>query len=90
MLEDFARFLIQPDDLLWPLAEDIVERVIVTDRRFSLTLKSKALIHTWLAWQKKPGKPMGVAITAHYLDATAPYAQLLINWISKLFGLEPV
>src|SRR5436190_24268592 len=36
---------------------------------------SKALIHTWLAWQEKPGRPLGLAITARYFDATASYAQ---------------
>ncbi len=49
---------------------------------------SKALIHTWLAWQRKPGRPMGIAITARYLDPTAPHAQQLINWLRRLFELE--
>ena len=50
----------------------------------------KAHVHTWLAWQKEPGKPMGQAITKRYLDANAPHAQQLIVWIRKLFGLETV
>jgi hypothetical protein len=49
---------------------------------------SEACIHTWLAWQKEPGKPMGVAITARYLDATTSHAQQLISWIRRLFDLE--
>ena len=36
--------------------------------RFSLNDKPKAVIHTWLAWQKEPGKPYGTAITARFLD----------------------
>lgn len=87
-LEDFLRFLIPSNDLLWPMAENIVEQVIVTDRRFPEEHKSKALIHTWLAWQRKPGRPMGIAITARYLDPTAPHAQQLINWLRRLFELE--
>ncbi len=44
--------------------------------------------HLQLAWQKEPGKPMGLAITARYLDANAPYAQELLDWIRKLFNLK--
>ncbi len=90
MLEDFISFLRPRDDLLWPIAEDIVQRVkaIEEDRRFRDVYESKARIHTWLAWQKEPGKPLGQAITARYLDADAPHAQQLIDWIRKLFDLE--
>jgi len=92
VLEDFVRFLVPSDDVLWPKAKNIVEEVkaIETDRRFHDVYESKACIHTWLAWQKEPGKPMGVAITARYLDATNPQAQQLITWIRQLFNLESV
>ena len=92
MLEDFASFLRPKDDLLWPIANDVVQKVKVVqeDRRFRDTHESKARIHTWLAWQKEPGKPMSLAITARYLDTTALNAQQLINWIRKLFDLETV
>lgn len=90
ILEDFVSFLRPQDDLLWPMAEDIVQKVkvIEEDRRFRDVHESKARIHTWLAWQKEPGKPMGQAITARYLDADAPHAQQLIDWVRKLFDLE--
>jgi hypothetical protein len=90
MLEDFVSFLISPNDVLWPLAEDIVQKVKVIEEelRFLNTHESKARIHTWLAWQKEPGKPMGQAITARYLDASALHAQQLISWIRQLFDLE--
>jgi len=89
-LEDFVRFLVPSDDVLWPKAKNIVEEVkaIETDRRFHNVYESKACIHTWLAWQKEPGKPMGLAITARYLDATTSHAQQLITWIRQLFDLE--
>jgi hypothetical protein len=93
MLEDFVSFLRPQDDLLWPMAEDIVQKVkviIEEDRRFRDVYESKAHIHTWLAWQKEPGKPLGQAITARYLDADAPHAQQLMDWIRKLFDLEAV
>lgn len=87
MLEDFVGLLVPTGDVLWPMAEDIVQKVIVKDRRFPQTQRTKAHIHTWLAWQKEPGKPMGQAITKRYLDTTTPHAQRLIDWIRRLFNL---
>ncbi len=48
MLEDFASFLRPKDDLLWPIANDVVQKVKVVqeDRRFRDTHESKARIHT--------------------------------------------
>lgn len=88
-LEDFVSFLIPQDNALWPVAVDIVQKVkmIESSTRFRDVHESKARIHTWLAWQEEPGKPMGTAITARYLDANASHAHLLIDWIRKLFAL---
>ncbi len=88
MLENFVSFLIRPDDSLWPMAEEVLQKVIEKDRRFRETYQMKAQLHTWLAWQKQPGTPLGLAITNRYLDADAPHAQKLMDWIRQLFGLE--
>jgi hypothetical protein len=90
MLEDFIGFLRPQNDLLWPMADEAVLKVKTLEekRRFRDVHESKARIHTWLAWQKEPGKPMGQAITARYLDADAPHALRLITWIRDLFDLE--
>ena len=80
--------LIPTGDMLWPMAQDIVQQVIAKDRRFPQTQEMKANIHTWLAWQEEPGKPMGQAITKRYLKAEAPHAQQLMTWIRRLFDLE--
>lgn len=78
------------DDLLWPMVDEAVLKVKTLEEkhRFRDVHESKAYIHTWLAWQKEPGKPMGQAITARYLDADALHARQLINWIRKLYDLE--
>lgn len=88
MLEDFIGLLIPLGDVLWPMAKESVQQVIVKDRRFPQTQVMKANVHTWLAWQEEPGKPMGQAITKHYLKADAPHAKQLISWIRRLFDLE--
>lgn len=88
MLENFVSFLVPQGDTLWPMAEDIVQRVIGVGCRFPPTQTIKAYMHTWLAWQEEPGKPMGQAITKRFLKAEAPHAQQLMNWIRELFNLE--
>jgi Protein of unknown function (DUF3226) len=86
-LEDFARLLILPGDALWPVAEASVQQAIAVERRFPETQVMKANMHTWLAWQEEPGKPMGQAITKRYLDAAASHAQPLIGWLRRLFEI---
>jgi hypothetical protein len=49
---------------------------------------SKANIHTWLAWQEEPGKPMGQAITAKYLNPKSKQAELFVNWLRALFAIS--
>lgn len=90
MLENFVSFLVPQSDTLWPITEDILQRVIAKDRRFPPTQTIKAHLHTWLAWQEEPGKPMGQAITKRYLKAEALHAQQLMAWIHQLFNLEPM
>lgn len=84
MLENFISFLIPQSDNLWGRAKQVVEEIPDAERRFPVQHAIKAQIHTWLAWQKKPGKPLGLAITSHYLDAEASHAKKFIDWINKL------
>lgn len=85
MLEHFVGFLVPSNDKLWKVAEDILEDVITLDPRFPKQHKMKAQIHTWLAWQEEPGKPLGQSITKRYFDPSAPHAQQFINWLRELF-----
>ena len=84
ILEDFLRFLVpdQPNDLF-----DHVERSVdsIPDQRFIDNDRPKVIIHTWLAWQKEPGRPYGTAITARFLDSNLPQARVLASWIARLF-----
>jgi len=89
ILEDFVSFLIPDDDALWNKAKECVKQIPEQERRFSDLAQSKAYIHTWLAWQNEPGRPLGQAITNRYLDADAPNAKKLVNWICRLFDIAP-
>ena len=86
MIEDFLQAIIRPEDVLLPLAVRAVEEVIIIDRRFPEAHRTKAVIHTWLAWQSKTGQPQGVAIREGYVDASCELAQRYIAWLVRLFG----
>ncbi len=89
MLEDFAKSIISPQDTLWKRAKDCVDQIPTSERLFSDIHLSKVYIHTWLAWQKKPGRPLGEAVSSNYLDSNSPYAQDLMNWARRLFAFAP-
>lgn len=88
-IEEFAVRLMPPDDPLWNYAEACVAGLtehIETDR-FEQLPKSKARVHTWLAWQEEPGMPIGAAIRNHFLDPESPSAQHFVAWVRRLFTL---
>ena len=84
-LETFLSFLVPAGDVLWPHAQAVVRAL--PERRFHDMAHDKALVHTWLAWQEKPGLPLGQAVTAHYLDTKSIHARQFVSWIKHLFDL---
>lgn len=88
MLEHFVATLIPPDDLLKPVAWEILNR-LETDKltKYKPVHASKALIHTWLAWQEDPGTPMGLAITKTYLDHNTVLCEQFAKWLNALFSV---
>jgi len=80
ILEDFIAFLIPNKDPLLPIAEEVLGRIEQDQLNpYTLAHHAKALIHTWLAWQKVTGSPMGQAITNRYLDTEIEQAQIFLN-----------
>lgn len=87
-LEDFIRFLVPAGDPNWGHAVASVAALPQKPASPTDNWTSKANLHTWLAWQDEPGKPIGQAITKRYLDPKADDAQRLIAWIRLLFRLD--
>lgn len=87
-LEDFLKFLVPENSELFRHVESSIETIPSDQKRFEAKDDLKAMIYTWLAWQKAPGKPLGTAITAGFLDHTAPEADVLISWLTRLFFPE--
>jgi hypothetical protein len=47
--------------------------------------RSKAVIHTYLAWQDEPGRPPGQSITSLALRPDTEPAATFVNWLKRLF-----
>lgn len=87
MLENFITLLIPDNDKLLATVDRTLTE-IERDKlaRYSMVHHEKARIHTWLAWQKSPGTPMGQAITKHYLTTEPAICGLFIDWLNRLFN----
>ena len=85
ILEDFLRFLVPLPSPLLDHMQDSVATIPQADRRFRKVSEPKAVIHTWLAWQKEPGMPLGAAISARFLDANVSQVDVLVAWLMRLF-----
>ncbi len=85
ILEDFLRFLVPAGGSLFSYVESSIAGIPQSERRFSRLDEPKAVIHTWLAWQEKPGKPLGTAITAKFLDPNVAQVDVLVAWLKSLF-----
>jgi hypothetical protein len=82
MLESFLAFLVPEGDALLPLVDEfLTTKVVSPRRRFRDAHLPKARIHTWLAVQEEPAKPLGQAITARYLNAHRAVVTPFVNWI---------
>lgn len=84
MLEDFCAELAEPASLAF--ARECVEqaqgRNVTT---FKEVHRSKAVIHTYLAWHDEPGYPLGKAITRQALRPHTDVAIRFTNWLIRLF-----
>ncbi len=56
--------------------------------RFPKKDDQKAIVSTWLAWQKQPGRTMGVALQNRWVEAKNPLADRFLDWFEKVFELE--
>ena len=82
-LEHFLYHLVPQQDTLFAHATDTVRTL--PQKRFHDKDETKAIMHTWLAWQRSPGRPYGVAIAADFLDARVQEVDVLVSWLNRLF-----
>jgi hypothetical protein len=86
-LEDFLIEMIPDDDEMLQQARHCLEGV-PEEYGYRVTDETKALVHTWLAWQTDPGKPMGGGVTAEFFDTNTDLAQRFVAWVRRLFPAQ--
>lgn len=103
MLEHLIQSLMPAQDPLWPHAQSSTQAAaMLIDtanatisgnsrklKRFSDTLRIKAEVRSWLAWQSEPGVQLGAAINDHILGHDSPQALAFVGWLKQLYGFTP-
>ncbi len=87
-LEDFLKTLIEEHDPLIVHAEASTQLAKEKGAAFSEIDKIKAIIHAWLAWQKEPGLPYGLAVKAKYFRHDSPTAAVFVEWFKTLYRIS--
>lgn len=85
MLEDLIKQSVNEEQQLTLLqtATTCVEQLPFT--LFKPHNQTKAIIYTWLAWQKKPGQALVSTINAQLINLESPEIQALRKWLHEIF-----
>lgn len=85
-LEEFALAIAPPSmEAGINHARAVVAALPEAVRNFSDYGETKAIVHTFLAWQATPGEPIGRAIRQGIFDARDQLAQSFIDWFVPLW-----
>lgn len=85
-IEEFLQDLIAKGDALLQLAETSTTSAKGLGAAFPNTHRPKAVLHTWLAWQERPGVLYGTAIKARYFQHDSPAAIAFVDWFKRVFN----
>ncbi len=84
-LEDFVERMVPAGDPVWPLSQQYIAGIPLTDRKFAEGKTLRAQTHSWLASREDP-RQMGLAIRAHDLETNGPLCQRFLAWLNRLFA----
>ncbi len=87
-LEDFLTSLIKDDDPLIGLAEESTDEALKLGATFRKKDRVRAVVRTWLAWQKEPGHPYGRAIQQRSFQRESEIANRFVTWFKQLFSIS--
>lgn len=84
-LEDFLGKLVPADDPCWGYADEALAEARRRGAPCSEHDHAKGRIHTWLAWQKDPGQPFGIALRSRLFSHDTKEALRFVAWFRRLF-----
>ena len=88
MLKDLLLQLLPAEsESLLDLARECVSHASRSGAPFKETHRTKAEIHTWLAWQDEPGKQLHEAVHHRVLDPQRPESGPFVKWFRALFSV---
>lgn len=87
-LEDFLDKLVAADDPIRAYADEVVIEARQRGARCQEKDHVKSALHTWLAWQERPGMPFGTALEAEVFGKDSADALRFLEWFNRLF-IEP-
>lgn len=88
MMETFLGRLVAEDDPVWNQAVNAATEAEGAGAPFRPAHRSKAELHTWLAWQDPPGEQIHIAAMRKFFDAEAPEARRFLAWFKKLYEFD--
>ena len=83
-LENFVEQMIPPNDPVWPLSQQYINDIPLTQRKFAESKTLRAQIHAWLAARADP-RQMGLAIRTRDLNTDDLLPQTFVTWLTRLF-----
>lgn len=84
-LESFLHKLVPQDDPTWIWADEAVRVARNRGARCREIDHPKSRLHTWLAWQERPGIPFGIALQAQVFRHDTEDALRFVAWFKRLF-----
>lgn len=88
MLEDFlVRLVPSESEGLFALAGRCVGKAADLGAPFKPGQRTKAKVHTWLAWQDEPGRSLHQAVHHRVLDPTKSESKPFVRWFRDLFAV---
>ena len=84
-LENFLSGLVPVEHPVWAYAGEATAEARQRGAGCQEKDHLKSLLHTWLAWQKEPGLPFGVAIKAEFFEKESAAARRFVAWFNRLF-----
>lgn len=84
-LEDFLHKLVPESDAVWSWADEVVQEARSRGARCKEGDHLKSRLHTWLAWQERPGIPFGTALEAKVFRHDTEEALRFVAWFNRLF-----
>lgn len=85
MLEDFVKEMM-PSNCVSVVEQCLIQAQASGCTNYKTVHQSKAIVHTYLAWQNEPGRPIGQAITARALQPGTDTAIQFTTWLGNLFN----